>query len=241
MAWQVLRAALIRSCPDLIILWSLKYYPVKNQKKKGKTPLKLPNDSNTKTLNTHARAHTRARTRARIHIQAHAHTLRVCYSHHCRQSLTRATRLPLPLPGYRAWVCGGGREARRLRITGRSRGAAQGGAHGFWALCALPEGQPGPLARILCSPFLTGLGASSLTHSLIPNLLNSVIPHHLQDSPRLLRDCGEAGDKWRGEPWFISVRLLLWSFYTGTLPAVVYFLFLISSLVSSFPTFLLFF
>lgn len=140
----------------------------KLKKKKGKIPLKLPNDSNTKTLNTHARA----RTRARIHIEAHAraHTLRVCYSHHCRQSLTRATRLPLPLPGYRAWVCGGGGEARRLRITGRSRGAAQGGAHGFWARCALPEGQPGPLARILCSPFPTGLGASSLAHSLIPNL-----------------------------------------------------------------------
>lgn len=74
-----------------------------------------------------------------------------------------------------------------------------------------------------------------------PESPNSVIPRHLQDSPRLLRDCGEAGDKWRGEPWFISVSLLLWPFYTGTLPAVVYFLFLIFSLVSSFPTFLLFF
>lgn len=138
------------------------------------------------------------RARAYTHTQAQAHTLRVRYSHHCRQSLTRASRLPLPLPGYRAWICGGGGKARWLRISGRSRGAAQGGAHGFWARCAQlsPRNNPACLPESSAPPFLTGLGAGSLAHSLF---LNSVIPRHLQDSPCLLRDCGEAGDKWRGE------------------------------------------
>lgn len=162
--------------------------------------------------------------------------MRVCYSHHCRQSLTRATRLPLPLPlplpGYRAWVWGGGGEARWLRITGKSRGAAQGGAHGFWPACPNP----------LLSPFLTGLSASSLAHSLFPNLLNSVIPRHLQDSLCLLRDCGEAGDKWRGEALVYLCEPLAVAVFTlepSQRPFI--FLFLISSLVSSFPSFHLFF
>lgn len=101
------------------------------------------------------------RARAYTHTQAQAHTLRVRYSHHCRQSLTRASRLPLPLPGYRAWICGGGGKARWLRISGRSRGAAQGGAHGFWARCAQlsPRNNPACLPESSAPPFLTGLGA----------------------------------------------------------------------------------
>lgn len=121
MAWQVLRAGLIRSCPDLIILWSLKYYPVKNQKK-GKTPLKLPNDSNTKTLNTRAHIHAHAHARAYTYKHTRTHTTRVLLT-----SLPAVSDTGHPAAAAVAWVPSLGLRRRRggSAATVQGRGAGR--------------------------------------------------------------------------------------------------------------------